>query len=70
MLWTLSEWMIELIACMISKKVSGGFNVQVLSLRTFKSSSQGEWGGLVRPELSPAAHNSDLDVLILAVSLN
>lgn len=70
MLWTLSEWMIELIACITSEKVSSGFNIQVLSLRTFKCSGQGEWGGLVGPELSPAAHNSDLDVLILAVSLN
>ena len=70
MLWTLSEWMSELIAYMVSKKISGGFNIQILSLRTFKSSGQREWGGLVRPELSPAARNSDLDVLILAVSLN
>ena len=62
--------MIELIACMTSDKVSGGFKFQVLSLRTFKSSGQGESGGLVRPEISPAAQNSDLDVLILAVSLN
>lgn len=55
--------MIELIACITSKKVSGGFNIQVLSLRMFKSSGQGEWGGLVRPELSPTAQDSDLDVL-------
>ena len=55
---------------MTSDKVSGGFKFQVLSLRTFKPSGQGESGGLVRPEFSPAAQNSDLDVLILAVSLN
>lgn len=56
------EWMNEYSSCITSKKISDGFNIQVLCLRMFKTSGQGESSGLVRSRLRPTAHNSDLDV--------